>query len=118
MPEDRFLIIQLHELLSYLGQRGVATLIVAAHQGLIGPNMTSPVETSYLADAVILLRYYEADGEVRQAVSIVKKRGGAHERSIRDFQLTARGIHVGDPLRKFRGILTGVPVHVGDPPAR
>jgi circadian clock protein KaiC len=117
-PEERFLPIQLHELLSYLGQRGVATLIVGAHQGLIGPNMTSPVETSYLADAVILLRYYETEGEVRQAVSIVKKRGGAHERTIRDFQLTRNGIHVGEPLRHFRGILTGVPVNVGEPAER
>jgi circadian clock protein KaiC len=117
-PEERFLTIQLHEILSFLGQRGVATLLVGAHQGLIGPNMTSPVETSYLADAVILLRYYEAEGEVRQAVSIVKKRGGAHERSIRDFRLTAHGIHVGEPLRMFRGILTGVPIYIGDPPER
>jgi circadian clock protein KaiC len=116
-PQDRFLIIQLHELLSYLGQRGVATLIVGAHQGIISGTMRTPVDTSYLADAVILLRFYEANAEVRQAISIVKKRGGAHERTIRDFRLTERGIQIGEPLRKFRGVLTGVPVPVDVPDA-
>jgi len=109
-PEDRFLTIQLHELLSYLAQLGVATLIVGAHQGLVGGAMRTPVDTSYLADAVILLRFYETVGEVRQAISIVKKRGGAHERTIRDFKLTAQGIQIGEPLRRFRGVLTGVPI--------
>jgi circadian clock protein KaiC len=110
MPEERFLVIQLHELLTYLGQAGVATLLIAAHQGLIGSQMLSPVDASYLADAVILMRYFEAKGEVRQAISVVKKRGGAHERSIREFRLQASGMSVGPPLRDFRGILTGVPV--------
>jgi circadian clock protein KaiC len=72
--------------------------------------MITPVDASYLADAVILMRYYETRGEVRQAISVVKKRGGAHERTIRDFALSERGIHVGQPLRGFRGVLTGVPV--------
>lgn len=111
MPGERFLIIQLHELLTYLGQAGVATLLVAAHQGLIGGHMASPVDASYLADAVVLLRYFETNGEVRQAISIVKKRGGAHERTIRELRLTSGGIVVGEPLRGFRGVLTGVPVH-------
>jgi len=110
MPEERFLIAQLHELLAYLGQRDVATILVGAHQGLIGP-MTSPVDASYLADAVVLLRYFEAKGEVRQAISVVKKRGGGHERTIREFRLKSGGIFVGEPLREFRGILTGVPVY-------
>jgi circadian clock protein KaiC len=114
-PEERFLTIQLHELLMYLGQMGVATIIVSAHQGLIGPNMVSPVDASYLADAVLLLRYYEAEGEVRQALSVVKKRGGAHERSIRDFRLSEKGVHIGEPLRRFRGVLTGVPVPIEEP---
>jgi circadian clock protein KaiC len=109
-PEDRFLVIQLHEMLSYLGQLGVATLLIGAHQGLIGGTMKTPVDTSYLADAVILLRFYEAHGEVRQAISIVKKRGGAHERTIRDYQFTSAGIQIGEPLRRFRGVLTGVPI--------
>ena len=113
-PEERFLTIQLHELLSYLGQLGVATLLVGAHHGLIGGAMRTPVDTSYLADAVILLRYYEALGEVRQAISIVKKRGGAHERTIRDYRLTGEGIQIGEPLRRFRGVLTGVPIPLDD----
>jgi circadian clock protein KaiC len=71
--------------------------------------MHSPVDASYLADAIIMIRYFEARGEVRQAISVVKKRGGAHERTIREFQLDASGIHVGPPLRQYRGILTGVP---------
>ena len=109
MPDERFLAVQLHELLSYLGQRGVATLIIGAHQGLIGAQMTTPVDASYLADAVVLLRYFEAHGEVRQAISVMKKRGGEHERTIREFRLADGAIHVGEPLRRFRGVLTGVP---------
>jgi circadian clock protein KaiC len=113
MPEERFLLIQLHELLTFLGQVGVATILVAAHQGLIGTQMTSPVDGTYLADAVILLRYFEAAGAVRQAISIVKKRGGEHERTIREFRLERGGIRIGEPLREFRGVLTGVPVYGG-----
>lgn len=109
MPDERFLIVQLHELLSYLGQRGVATLLIGAQHGLIGMHMQAPVDASYLADAVVLLRYFEADGEVRQAISVLKKRGGAHERSIREFSMHHDGIRIGEPLRQFRGILTGVP---------
>jgi circadian clock protein KaiC len=108
MPAERFLTIQLHELLMYLGQRGVATILIGAHQGLIGGQMNTPVDASYLADAVILMRYFEARGEVRQAISVMKKRGGKHERSIRELKMDG-GIRVGPPLREFRGILTGVP---------
>ena len=110
MPDERFLIVQLHELLTFLGQSGVASLLIGAQHGLIGMNMQTPVDASYLADAVVLLRYYEAEGEVRQAISVLKKRGGQHERSIRGFSLSGNGIAVGPPLRQFRGILTGVPV--------
>jgi circadian clock protein KaiC len=110
MPEERFLTIQLHELTTYLGQRSVATLLIGAHQGLIGGQMVTPVDASYLADAVVLLRYYETTGEVRQAISVVKKRGGEHERTIREFRMEHGGIHLGPPLRNFRGVLTGVPV--------
>ena len=113
MPDERFLIVQLHELLSYLGQAGVATMLIGAHHGLIGTAMQTPVDASYLADAVVLLRYYEADGEVRQAISVVKKRGGAHERTIRPFRLDADGITIGEPLRHFHGVLTGVPTPLG-----
>ena len=111
MPEERFLIIQLHELLMYLGQKNVATVLIGAHQGLIGSHMTTPVDTSYLADAVILLRYFEARGEVRQAISVVKKRGSTHERTIRELKLDAHGIRIGNVLREFRGVLTGVPAY-------
>ena len=110
MPEERFLILQLHELLTYLGRAEVATLMIGAHQGLIGSQMQSPVDATYLADAVILMRFFETQGEIRQAISVMKKRGGAHERTIREFRLTKAGIQVGQPLRQFRGILTGVPI--------
>jgi len=110
MPEERFLIIQLHELLTYLGQAGVATLLIGAQPGLIGSQMNTPVDASYLADAVILMRYFEARGEVRQAISVVKKRGGAHERTIREFRLEPGRISLGEPLRDFRGVLTGMPI--------
>jgi circadian clock protein KaiC len=113
MPDERFLVIQMHEMLSYLGERGVATLMVGAHPGLIGMNMQSPVDASYLADSVILLRYFEDRGEIRQAVSVIKKRGGEHERSIREFSLRNGTIHIGEPLHGFRGVLTGVPTLEG-----
>jgi circadian clock protein KaiC len=109
MPGERFLIIQLHELLTYLGQASVATLLIGAHQGLMGSQMVTPVDASYLADAVVLMRYFETQGEVRQAISIVKKRGGAHERTIREIRFAPGRISLGEPLREFRGILTGVP---------
>jgi len=117
MLDERYLIVQLHELLAYLGQLGAATILVGAHQGMIGGPMNSPVDVSYLADSVILMRYFEAEGEVRQAVSVVKKRGGNHERTIREIKLTGGGIEIGEPLRQFRGVLTGVPVynHVTSP---
>jgi circadian clock protein KaiC len=109
MPDEKFLIVQLHELLTYLGQHGVATMLIAAHQGMISSQMSSPVDASYLADAVILLRYFEAEGEVRQAISVVKMRGGEHERTIRDFSMKGGRIAIGEPLREYRGVLTGVP---------
>ncbi|HSC10136.1 MAG TPA: ATPase domain-containing protein [Rhodanobacteraceae bacterium] len=114
MPNEQFLIIQLHELLTFLGHAGVATLLIGAQHGLIGMQMQTPVDASYLADAVVILRYFEADGMVRQAISVLKKRGGEHERSIRDFSLGNTGVNVGQPLRQFRGILTGVPVALDD----
>jgi circadian clock protein KaiC len=113
MPDERFLTIQLREMLTFLGHAGVATLLVGAHTGLIGAQMSAPVDASYLADAVILLRYFENQGEIRQAISVVKKRGGSHERTIRDFTLGQGRISVGPPLREFRGVLTGVPIYEG-----
>ncbi|HYV97339.1 MAG TPA: ATPase domain-containing protein [Gemmatimonadaceae bacterium] len=110
MPGERYLVVQLHEILTYLGQAGVATLLITAQQGLIGNNMISTVDASYLADSVILMRYFEAGGEVRQAISVMKKRSGEHERTIREFRLERGRIAFGEPLRDFRGVLTGVPV--------
>jgi circadian clock protein KaiC len=118
MPGERYLTIQLHELLMYLGQQGVATILIGAHQGLIGAQMQSAVDASYLADAIVLLRYFEMRGEVRQAISVMKKRGGEHERTIREFRIGAGGIQVGDALREFRGVLTGVPTYEGPGPGR
>jgi circadian clock protein KaiC len=109
MPDEQFLIAQLHELLAFLGQRGVATILVAAHHGLISSYMTAPVDASYLADSVVLMRYFEAEGEVRQAISVVKMRGGEHERTIREFTMHNGTVSVGEPLRNYRGVLTGVP---------
>jgi circadian clock protein KaiC len=111
MPGERFLIIQLHELLMYLGHRGVVTLLIGAHQGLIGGAVTTPVDASYLADAVILLRYFESRGEVRQAISVVKKRGSQHERTIREFSMRNGKLEIGEPLRQFHGVLTGTPMY-------
>jgi circadian clock protein KaiC len=117
MPDERFLVLQMHELLSYLGQLGVVTLMVLAQHGLIGAG-ESPIDLSYLADAVLLLRYFEADGAVRRALSVVKKRSGRHEHTIREFVLSERGVVVGHPLREFTGIFAGTPRYVGTKPPR
>ena len=115
MPDEKFLIIHLHELLSYLGQKGVATVLVAAHQGLLAGPMTGPVDVSYLADSVVLLRYFEAYGEVKQAISVVKMRGGGHERTLREFGMHGGRITIGEPLRNYRGVLTGIPESMSNP---
>jgi circadian clock protein KaiC len=108
MPEERFLSLQLHELLSYLNHKGVITLMVLAQQGLIG-SMQSPVDLTYLADTIVMLRFFEVQGGVKQAISVVKKRSGKHERNLREYSLSEAGIHVGEPLRHFHGVLTGIP---------
>jgi circadian clock protein KaiC len=110
VPEEKFLILHLHELLAYLGQNGVASVLVFAQSGLVGA-MHSIIDVSYLADCVILMRYFEAHGRIRKAISIVKKRSGAHETSIRDMLLDSRGVHIGSPLEEFRGVLTGIPTY-------
>ncbi|MEA2338879.1 MAG: circadian clock protein KaiC, partial [Thermoanaerobaculia bacterium] len=110
MPEERFLTLHLHEMLTYLGDRGVATILVMAQHGLIGSNMISSVDVSYLADCVILLRYYEAQGELHKAISVMKKRSGDHEKAIREFSMGKGGLNVGPPLKHFRGILSGIPI--------
>lgn len=116
MPEERALLIQLHELLTYLSNHGVATFVVAAQSGTVGQGGRNPVDTSYLADAVVLFRMYEHAGAVRKAISVVKKRSGLHEDTIRQVWFDVRGVHLGPPLTHLRGVLTGVPVEVGTPP--
>jgi circadian clock protein KaiC len=113
MPEGRFLILQMHELLTYLNQQGVLTLLVLAQHGLVGP-MNTPLDVSYLSDAVLLLRYFEYRGMVRRALSIVKKRSGNHEHTIREFKLTPNGVSVGPPLVEFHGIFSGTPQYTGE----
>ena len=109
MPGERDLLLQLHELLSYLNQSGVASFVIMNQHGLLG-RMVSEVDVSYLADAVVLLRYFEAEGQVRQLISVLKQRVGAHEHTLRDLRFSSeRGVEVGEPLRQFRGVLTGVP---------
>lgn len=106
-------VVRMHELLSFLNERGVATLIVLAQYGIVGPAMPVPIDLSYLADVVVLLRFFEAEGQVRKAISVVKKRTGRHENSIRELSLGPARIQVGEPLKEFHGILTGVPQYTG-----
>jgi len=113
MPSERFLLIHLHELLTYLGQKGVATLITIAQHGMLGAAMMTPIDASFLADTVILLRFFEAFGMVRQAISVVKKRRGAHERTLREMKIGSTGMQVGEVLEDFDGVLTGVPRYRG-----
>jgi circadian clock protein KaiC len=112
MAEERAVLVQLPELLSYLNQTGVMTLLTLALHGLIGSSMRAPLDVSYLADTVVLLRYFEVAAELRRAISVVKKRTGAHERSIRELRLS-RPIVVGEPLRQFSGVVTDAPRYVG-----
>jgi circadian clock protein KaiC len=113
MPHEEFLAAQLHELLSYLGHRGVTTFMIVAQQGIMGAQMGTPVDASYLADSIVLFRYFEARGEVRKAISVAKKRGGGHENTIRELTIDGHGIRVGAALSDFQGVLTGVPVYRG-----
>jgi circadian clock protein KaiC len=112
MPEENSLVLHMHELLQYLNRRGAATFMTVAQHGLIG-DMKAPVDMTYLADTVVLLRYFEALGTVRRAMSIIKKRTGTHESTIREFRIDNRGLTIGEPLDGFQGILSGVPVYVG-----
>jgi len=113
MPEENALILHMHELLQYLNRQGATTFLTVAQHGLVG-DMQSPVDVTYLADTVILLRYFEALGRVRRAMSIVKKRTGPHEDTIREYRINSEGITLGNPLTEFQGVLRGVPVLVGD----
>lgn len=113
MAEERLVVIQLHELLTYLAQQGVVTLMVVAQGGLLGSNMDSPVEVSYISDTVILLRYFEHCGRVRKALSVLKKRTGAHEATVRELRIDGSGLELSAPLQQFQAVLTGRPVYVG-----
>lgn len=115
MPEERALILHMHELLQFLNRQGATTFLTMAQHGLVG-EMKAPVDVTYLADTVVLLRYFEAYGRVRRAISVIKKRTGAHEDTIREFRVSSRGLSLGEPLRGFQGVLRGVPLFVGDDP--
>jgi circadian clock protein KaiC len=112
MPEEQYLILHLHELLQYLNRQGVATFLTVAQHGVIG-DMKQTVDVTYLADTVIMLRYFEASGRVRRAISVMKKRTGAHEDTIREFRIDKRGVTLGPPLEEFQGVLRGVPTYLG-----
>lgn len=114
MPEERLLPVQVHELLSYLASRGVTSVLTLVQRGIFGSPVDEAADISYLADSVLLLRYFEVSGAVRQAVSVVKKRSGNHERTIRECRVGQGGLHVGQPLHEFQGVLTGVPQYVGE----
>ncbi len=112
MPEESFLVLHMHELLQYLNRQGASTFLTVAQHGLVG-EMKSPVDVTYLADTVLLLRYFEAAGHVRRAVSVIKKRTGGHEKTIREYAIDDRGLTLGAPLEGFQGVLRGVPNFVG-----
>ncbi len=114
LPADRYLTAQLHELIAYLNNHGVATFLVAAQRGAIGNDLASDIEASYLADAIFLFRMFEHEGKVKKAVSVVKKRSGRHEESIRQMWFDASGIHLSEPLMRLRGVLTGVPIEIDE----
>jgi circadian clock protein KaiC len=112
MPEEQFLILHMHELLQYLNRHGAATFLTVAQHGMVG-EMKAPVDVTYLADTVIVLRYFESAGRMRRAVSVVKKRAGPHEDTIREFRIDKRGLSIGPPLEEFQGIMRGVPTYIG-----
>jgi circadian clock protein KaiC len=112
MPDERDLVLHVHELLQYLNRQGTTTILPVAQHGLVG-DMKSPVDVTYLADTVMLLRYFEAMGRVRRAISVIKKRAGSHENTIREFRIGRRGIVIGAPLDAFHGVLRGVPIYTG-----
>jgi circadian clock protein KaiC len=113
MAEEKQLTAQLHELFTYLNQRGVSMLVTVAQSGMVGANMRTPVDTTYLADNVLMFRYFESFGQVRRAISAVKKRIGSHELTIRELSMNDKGVHIGEPLAEFQGVLSGVPTFHG-----
>jgi circadian clock protein KaiC len=118
MPEARFLTLQMHELLAYLSERGVASILTMAQSGMAGSVMSTPVDVSYLADTIVMLRYFELGGRLRKAISVMKKRSGAHEETIRTLELGPGGIQIGPPLAWLRGVFSGTPQVVDEPASR
>ena len=112
MSEEQHLVLQMHEILTYLNQKAVVTILLLANHGLIG-QMSAPIDMTYLCDSVMLLRFFESGGRLRRAISVVKKRVGPHEDTIREFRIGGAGVTVGEPLADFRGILTGAPIFEG-----
>jgi circadian clock protein KaiC len=113
IPEASAAVVRLHELTSYLASCGVATFLTVAQQGMLGQNMSSPIDVSYIADTMFMMRFFEARGQVRKALSVLKKRTGLHETTIREIGVKRNALTVGDPLAEFRGVLTGVPEYRG-----
>ena len=114
MPEERFLVAYLHELLTTLSHKNVVTILTLAQHGLVGEHVAAPVDVSYLSDTVLLIRYFEAFGQIRRAISVVKKRIGPHETAVREMRIDAGGVTIGEPLTNFQGVLSGVPQFTGD----
>jgi circadian clock protein KaiC len=113
MPEEKSLLLHMHELLQYLNRQGATTFMTVAQHGLVG-EIHAPVDITYLADTVILLRYFEANGQVRRAISVIKKRTGSHEATIREYRISSKGLSLGEPLEAFQGVLQGQPIYLGD----
>ncbi len=113
MAEEKQLTSQLHELFKYASHQGVLTMVTLSQAGMVGPMMRSPVDSTYLADTVLLFRNFESFGHLRRAISVVKKRSGAHELTLREFRMSAAGLSLSEPLEEFQGVLTGVPTYHG-----
>jgi circadian clock protein KaiC len=114
MPGESLLVQQVHDLLNYLSQKGVLSLLIVTHHGLVGGVIQHDLDLSYISDTVMLCRHFEAGGELRNAISVVKKRHGWHEKTIRELRIREGGIEVGEPLQGFRGVLTGNPEFRGE----
>ena len=112
MPEEQYMLLQMHEILTYLNQQNVLTFLILTQSGMVG-HMQNPVDLTYLSDSVLLLRYFEVEGEIRRALSAIKKRTGRHERTIRELKIGSGGLEVGPRLQNFRGVLTGTPTFEG-----
>jgi circadian clock protein KaiC len=113
MPDQRFLSLHMHELLAWLSHQGTTTLLVLSQHGMLDSTVTPPIDLSYLTDTILLFRYFEYQGMIRRALSVVKRRGGLHERTIREMTMGPNGVSVGKPLTEFHGVLTGVPTYTG-----